>query len=288
MHHITSMILNYKPLPHSRIQSSSSLLTWRQCPRKYYYQYIEGIKPEANIYLIRGKIAHSVLEKFYEIELENASGFVFDLLWNRIEHLFKLEWKENEGELNKLNLGEKKVQEYFQETNQMLYRWFLRFMGKLSALVSKGMAAEDAFMKLKPEREVHILSEKFGVQGYVDALFKDKVMDYKTSSKAEITEEYKIQLGIYCLLHFEKFGEFPKKVGIDYLSNGEITVEGEQQIADLAKNALFELEQVHSSVGSKEIDDYPCRTSPLCSWSNERGSGQCPHFALCKKRGDLM
>jgi ATP-dependent helicase/DNAse subunit B len=50
-----------------RVQSPSSINTYNQCPRKYYYQYILKLPTRPSIHLVRGNIAHSVLEDFFSI-----------------------------------------------------------------------------------------------------------------------------------------------------------------------------------------------------------------------------
>ena len=51
-----------RSLKTARVQSPSSIITYRQCPRKYYYHYIENLPTKPSIHTIRGKIVHSVLQ----------------------------------------------------------------------------------------------------------------------------------------------------------------------------------------------------------------------------------
>ena len=55
-----------------RVESPSSINTFKQCPRKYYYQYVAKLPTVSNIHQVRGNIAHSTLENFYDIDV---SGF---------------------------------------------------------------------------------------------------------------------------------------------------------------------------------------------------------------------
>ena len=52
-----------------RIESPSSINTFKQCPRKYFYQYIQELPVLSNIHQVRGSIAHSTLEKFYDLDV---------------------------------------------------------------------------------------------------------------------------------------------------------------------------------------------------------------------------
>ncbi|MFH0874714.1 MAG: PD-(D/E)XK nuclease family protein [archaeon] len=288
MKQLFNMLDNYKKQDYARIQSSSSILTYKQCPRKYYNEYILGIKPEPNIYLIRGKIVHTVLEHFYDIELdEGSAAYLYEIFWQRLMFLFNKEWSDKKDEFTKLDLEKKELEFYKQESREMLHIWLMRFLGKISMRVNKGEDTETAFKNLIPEREVHIVSELFGVQGYIDSLLYGEIIDYKTSNKCDLTPEYKIQLGIYCLLHLIKYNRMPKKAGIDFLKFKEMCIEDEDELNNLAYQALFEIEQVHMSTTTNEIEDYPCKESPLCKWENERGTGECHHYKKCRNKSLL-
>ena len=52
-----------------RVESPSSINTFKQCKRKYYYSYIEKLPSVPSIHLVRGNIAHSALEDFYDIDV---------------------------------------------------------------------------------------------------------------------------------------------------------------------------------------------------------------------------
>ena len=53
-----------------RVQSPSSINTYFQCPRKYYYIYNMKLKTSPSIHLVRGLVAHKVLENFFTIQPE--------------------------------------------------------------------------------------------------------------------------------------------------------------------------------------------------------------------------
>ena len=58
----------------SRLESPSSINTFRQCKRKYYYQYIEKLPTKGSIHLVRGNIVHSTLEDFYDLSIEGINS----------------------------------------------------------------------------------------------------------------------------------------------------------------------------------------------------------------------
>ena len=79
-----------------RVQSPSSIKLYQQCPRKYYYQYILKLQTLPNIHLVRGNIAHTVLEKFFDVDVSDytmedfkvkLSAVIQDLLMQVIERI---------------------------------------------------------------------------------------------------------------------------------------------------------------------------------------------------------
>ncbi|MBS3138007.1 PD-(D/E)XK nuclease family protein [Candidatus Woesearchaeota archaeon] len=267
-------------LQFKRIQSPSSINTYKQCPRKYYYQYMEKLPTKTSIHLVRGKLTHSVLEEFFKI---NASIITEDnynyLLKILISDLFKKHWAASQQELDSLNLSTEDYLFYFNETQDMINDWLELFIEKLNKELQQ-YTLHEAFKLLTPITEIEYSSDILGVRGFVDAIFKHdehvKIIDYKTSKKDQITEEYKLQLGIYALLYQQKHGITPKLVGIDFLRHGERFLEVDNALLKLAKK---ECELIHIRTKSDDIKEYPKKISSLCKWS----TGQCNFYCTCVK-----
>lgn len=261
-----------------RIESPSSINTYKQCPRKYYYQYIEKLPTSTSIHLLRGGIVHSVLEDFYDAKLDEERTQNYRFLHLRLLSLFTKHWKQNKGKLEKLGLPDEELQFYFDESVMMLQNWFNRFKNKMDGRTGRGETFEQAFVSLTPKREEEYRSEEYMVRGFIDVVHEvdgqTVVLDYKTSKKDDITEEYRLQLAIYALLYEEKHGKRPSFVGIDFLKSIEKMLPVDEE---LIKHARFEVEQIHASTESNHINDYPQRPSPLCKWS----SGQCDFYDAC-------
>ena len=54
--------------------SYSRLDTFHNCPRSYYYTYIEGIRGGDNIYSFIGTVAHEIVEKLVKNELDLSAA----------------------------------------------------------------------------------------------------------------------------------------------------------------------------------------------------------------------
>ena len=260
-----------------RIQSPSSILTYKQCPRKYYYRYIARLPSGTSIHLIRGSIAHKVMEGIYDVDLNHIPDTAFlPTLRVVLQEKLRREWENASADLASLGLSDGDLGAYYDETRVMVnnfYHWLVDRMRDLHPSDLK-----EAFRMAKPLREVELLSERHGVRGYADAIHRENgkvvILDYKTSNKAEITPEYRLQLSIYGMLYEER-ERLPDEVGILFLKFGT-----EQRLPvtqSMVATAKLEVADVREKTTSVRIDDYPKREGPLCKWS----TGQCDYYGHC-------
>ena len=261
-----------------RMQSPSSINTYFQCPRKYFYIYKLRIPGSPSIHLVRGSVAHLVLEKLYTLLPEVISDNYKENLKIIISEMLKKFWAESKGDFDKLNMSQQELDSYFEETKDMLLKYLNSVIEKIDAEMAKGLTFVEAFKKLTPEVEKEYISWDYYVKGFIDVIEnvdgKVRLMDYKTSKRAKMTPEYKLQLGIYALLYKLKHGVLPNEVGIYFLKHGEMSLPVND---DLLKEAEFKIEQIHASTESDEISDYKKNETPLCKWS----SGQCDYYDYC-------
>ncbi len=250
-------------------ESPSSINTYLLCPRKYYYRYIKNITPPEDIILIRGKIIHKVIEELFSIK-EISNNYEFELKIIALDLLNKV-WNNNLETIKSLNLNETLIKTYYEESKEMLLNWVNYTSGKIK---QTNLSPTESFNTLRGEREVTIFSPVLGIRGVLDTVFDDKIIDYKTSSRDDITDEYKLQLGIYALLFREKYKKLPSYVSLYFLKFGEKEVKiTEDLIKETEEKILF----VKSKTITKEKEEYPQKTGWHCKWS----TGKCPYFELC-------
>ena len=266
-----------------RVQSPSSINTYKQCPRKYFYQYIVKYPTKENIHTVRGNIVHDTLEKFFNIDIStiNSDRFKQDMSFY-LKNLFDACWSAANTRLHKLGLDENRIRFYHDESMQMLANWLNRLFEDIDReMKTNKLSLEEAFRKLAPdEMEQHFQDSELMVRGYIDAIHKDgehiTVMDYKTSKSDELKPEYLLQLGIYAVLYEKKHGRYPDRVGLWFLKHGPKILDVTPK---LIKDAEFEIEQIHFATESDSIRDYPKKESGLCKWS----TGQCDFYDICIK-----
>jgi len=259
-----------------RVESPSSIGCFKQCPRKYYYQYIKQLETKPNVHQVRGNIAHSVLEQFFDQDVSQLTLDSFELgLMEIMQDLLLREWKKADAKLNTLGLAPAQKQFYFEDTLLMLLNWLNHFVRKVYAIEG---SFPERFAKLTPIREELIQSDALQAKGIIDAIENHdgevRIMDYKTSSHSD-EEEYRLQLAIYTLLYHEKHGRLPDKAGIYFLKDRPKFIDVDDSLLELAKK---EISLIHSLTKTTDINDYPRKPGRLCKWS----TGQCDFFDVCR------
>ncbi len=270
-----------------RVQSPSSINTYKQCPRKYFFIYNAKLETSENVHTIRGGVVHDVLEKFFDMPTEDLDRENFINRFTKyIRGLFDKKWDDAQKRLKSIDLSDEEISHYYQDSLVMLANWLNQFFNKLKIVLDdKKKTVEEAFKEIKPKfREKEFRSDMYSVRGFIDYIEyengKVKVMDYKTSKADEMKPEYRLQLAIYALLFNEKYGRHPDKVGLWLLKHGERTIDVNDELVALAKE---ELELIHVNTESDNIEDYPKNVTPLCKWK----TGQCEFYEICFEKENI-
>lgn len=265
-----------------RVESPSSINTFKQCKRKYYYNYIAKLPSVPNIHQVRGNIAHSTLENFYDIDISSFNRENYEEKFRKIIQKLCLHyWNNYKAKLDSLKLKGDQEKFYFEETMLMLMNWTNHFVKDLHKIMEeKKLSLQDAFQELTPVREQKFISKELSVQGFIDAIHfvEDEIhiVDYKTNARFEMKAGIKLQLAIYCLLYQELHDKVPHKVGIFFLRNKLKMINVDEELLELAKREI-ELIHAHTSI-TEDQNDYPQTITPLCKWR----TGQCDFYGVCK------
>lgn len=273
------------PMP-KRVESPSSINTFKQCQRKYYYQYIEKLPTLPNIHQLRGNVAHATLEKFYELDHSTLTSTLTENNYaqqfrTRIQTLFVNNWLHYLPQIKVLKLHPDQERFYFEETMLMLMNWVNQFIGSFEKVQKeKDISLPEIFQQLTPVREQKFVSATYSVQGFIDAIHQVEdevhIIDYKTNASFELKDGIMLQLAIYSLLYQEKHGTRPSKVGIFFLRHKLRLMDVDEELLELAKK---EIQLIHAHTAqSAALEHYPRSPGPLCKWS----TGQCDFFETCK------
>jgi len=256
------------------IYSFSSIDTYKQCPRKFYYSYIEKLPRKPSIHFERGKIMHNVIERFFESADSNMDLDDMKFLGR---NLLIACWNKKKEELETLGVGN--LDFYLEESKLMVDRWVEYFFNEMQSEVDAGYIRADAFERLRPQMEVNYKSDELELSGRIDSINeKDgevEVVDFKTSKDADVGK-YRLQIGIYALLYKMEHGKLPDKGALFFFKHGKKRVVVDEELVEDVKK---ELEEVKEKTKSVVREDYPKCVTSLCKWS----TGQCDYFEKCFK-----
>jgi CRISPR/Cas system-associated exonuclease Cas4 (RecB family) len=233
--------------------SPTAINTYFSCPRKFYFRYVRKLPTRPSIYLIRGQIIHNTLRRFHEARPQSNSPDPLSATKSALFGVFSKEWQNHEKALQSLDLPAERLDFFRHESEQMLKNfaeWFCR----------EGMR-RPAFSELK------IFSNPLRLMGIIDAVMtqNDRIVlvDYKTSSSRNISEDILRQAALYALLYQDKYGQVPEAVWIHFIkdpANPEV-IEIDEELLVYGKIVL---ESVRSKTVSSDEKDYPCTCGGFC------------------------
>ena len=245
-----------QPIKPGRFLSSTSINSYLRCPRKFYLRYIKRLKSKPNIHLLRGSAVHKTLERFFREGYADSSDYVYyDDTRRAILSLFSDEWRSRKEQLLALGLKDQDLAFYYQDSLKMIINWLHDYIRSGEQGLSRSTVEEKIF------------SKQLMTMCIIDRVSKARsppmIIDYKTCRSAELTDEYKRQMGIYALLYAEKYGIRPT-TAIHYLKflDGLREVHLTNDFMEKIKNLIL---NIHAKTQSEDEKDYPCTCGGWCN-----------------------
>jgi hypothetical protein len=223
-----------------------------RCPRKYYYRYIEKRKSKPNIHLLRGIAVHRAIEKFYTHKLDRRPNMDYGTLRKTVLDLFHDEWDTYTKSFVDTKLTDADLTFFRHESEKMMLNFLHDF------LVDNGCEGPS------PEVEKTLYAKDDGLLARLDAVYHTRdpplIIDYKTSKSAEVTDEYKRQMGMCAMLYETLYGTRPL-TGLHFLKfrNGLRLYKITDKFMETLRNLIG---TIRRKTRTADIADYPC----VCGW----------------------
>ena len=283
--------------------SPSSINCFRQCPRKWYGDYILALESVATLPLIRGNVVHFVLEEMFKQKFVPGGEAFRPHMMNKALKLFNSKWEED-VKIEDLGITQEEENVSKEECETMINRFFTRYCDniQLGIKIKKFSSETQGFYFTRPifkelwiddeykimfnekwkrdyvkKEDQEQLDNPLHVGGFIDSVQKDFednmiLIDYKTSSKYKnaLSEDYVLQLSIYAYLWQRQTGKLPTYVGINYLKYDEsfyILV-----TPHLIAEAVDKIKQMRNNLIEWKLDEsqYYCKISKLCDWCSRK------------------
>lgn len=271
--------------------SFSRIQTYKQCPLKYRFKYIDRIKDQdftLTADLLLGSAVHYALEKLYE-EVSNFKSVdeqklleFFYSYWNS-----EVESLEASGEWLLVRDGTK--EEDFQLRGEEYLKTYYEKYSPFDQIKVIDTEANVSFT----------LDEDVSFTGFIDRLDKDGdtfiINDYKTNKRlpTENKESMKEQLTFYGIGVKEKYGKYFKKMKaklyflhFDIEDTWEITDGLLQEVTEKYRWLVKEIEAKKSKFIAGDKDVFEVTETPLCRFCEYVSI--CPLFSHITSDGEAL
>jgi RecB family exonuclease len=245
--------------------SYSALETFKRCPLKFKFQYLDKIKTPKSKDALFGTLMHSALKILHEPALaipteEEILKFIADN-WNTAIY-----GSEQESAMA------------FSQAIKIMKDYYAKNYPSQFNVV----ALETPFeAPIKAKDEIHLITGKIDrIDKTPEGLFE--VIDYKTAKKMPPQEkvEKDLQLSVYHLGIANRWPSIieenrPVKVSLYYLKHGEklSSQRRPEQLAATKENILKDIESISQAQQEQKFDPLP---NPLCDWCEYQR--HCPYF----------
>jgi putative RecB family exonuclease len=229
------------------VLSASRLKTFQQCPRKYYYNYIEKLPKKDWPHFDLGTLVHGTLEKFHE-------DFKKDGEDHNLKRIMKLSFKAHRKEMEE----EKEISdEILLEARDLLTDY-------LKSMETDGIGSE--IISLEKDFEIE-LNKDISIKGFVDRLDRDAdgvyhIKDYKTNKNTRYMEPSQLRIyGIYLLDAYPDIDRFRGSYIMMRFNGSYISYDFNKEDVEKCKKELIEY-------GYKILEEqkFTPDQSRLCDW----------------------
>lgn len=212
--------------------SKSQINCWKQCPKKWYYRYVEKRPSKPHTAMQRGTMVHSHIEEFYK-NVEVKDGKL-------------LRCKKDVPELDKfVKFEQKRIQSCVDEDG----KFDLKYFNPVA-------------------QEVKVSDQELKLRGIIDAVYRHPkddgliIIDWKTGKyRPYALGEYRFELAMYKELYERDRGEKVKYWGIYFVDADKLFFE---EVKSISIKAMFKA--VTKARQGMASNNFPCKPGILCKW----------------------
>ena len=256
--------------------SYSALDTFKTCPQKYKFQYIDNIKSPKRVEQVFGTVVHSALKYMFERgPLYPTPDEIINFYtekWNTAAE--KIHWKNPD-------LKEKEEKMYFEEGLKIIQNFYKKNNPwNFNAVELESHFNVEIENNANPD-EPHTLT------GILDRLDKNpetdeyEIIDYKTGKKmpSQAMLEDNLQLGVYSLAISDRWKQVaPENItaSLYFLKhNDKVSINiSREKLEQVKKRILTIITEIEKRLESQEFEPTP---GPLCDWCEFKKI--CPMFS---------
>jgi len=284
--------------------SPSQINLYNKCPRSWWYKYKEKIKEPPTVALIKGSIVHSVIERFYKLDIrksnitkqnyitefhEYSTSVLNDILIED-RYVFGKPCQSFKNELQNICNNDFTYAKEITDIRKIIRNYINFFVVQFEQYLDSTGNVPQSWYSLRPKfSELDLSFDRF--VGYADSVIENNdglyVVDYKTSKiyKTGHSEDYRLQVNLYAFAYYKLYGIIPSVGIIHFLRYGRecvYDINKESVITDM-ENVITEF---LDKTESNNIDDYPLNVNHIfcvCSLSKHKNKDWCYYKNRCDK-----
>lgn len=249
------------------IYSYSSLETFKQCPQKYKFKYVENIKMEtgviANVHI--GTVVHLILKKLYN---HGADSVLIPL--DEAIKLYNDEWNKLNRDDIEVSSEYHTVDDYIRLGREMLENYYHKFKPFKDGI----LIGTELFVMFD------LPGTDFKLRSYIDRIVKRddgtvEIWDYKTGKNllSPTDKMFIFQMGLYQLAVQSKFKEFKNIELVMYFLRHEETVRYTMNPDELDLLAMNLRNTINDTINSERLDSFAPKEDYHCQW--------CEYHNIC-------
>lgn len=228
--------------------SASKVKTFKQCPRKYYYNYIEKLPRKNWPHFDLGHLVHGALEMFHDKFRKDGENL-------NLKRIMKVSFKETRKEME--NSNKTLSGEILLEARDLLTEYLHKI--EKNGLGSNVISVEEDF-DIK-------LNDYCSVNGFVDRLDLEedgyyRILDYKTTKSIEYMEPFQLNVyGIFLLNKYPDVDFFRASYVMMRHGGKYVSYEFNREDVEKCKKGLIKSADI---INSEER--WMPKQSKLCNW----------------------
>ena len=255
--------------------SHSSLGTWRTCPRKFKFNYIDKAKvpdrvtPDAYL----GSSIHRILNKLYSL---GADGIVIP--FEDVMQMYSEEWKKVDLKAIVLIKDFYTVDDYIRMGREMITHHYEKYTPfKIGTLLGTEL-----------KLTFDLPNSPFKGNAIIDKLLKlddgtIQIIDYKTGKNIpKVTDPaFRYQMGLYQIAVQQNFPQYENIEQVQIYLRPDETISHKMSDDELDLIAYELRNQIVETIEAEKTDNFPTKESNLCDY--------CDYYELCPaKRHQLL
>lgn len=252
--------------------SVSRIETYENCPRRFFYRYVEKSETTSDTDTSRadvGTIVHAANDAVYRWVIAEEHEGVIPI--EVIEHCFRRAYRESDRELGGADL--------YAESRALVFKYFERYPDA------------DHWDVIASEQEFEIeITPGVMIKGFMDLVLRDGdgilIVDYKTNAMLYGKDEldHNLQASAYCAVA-RKLWPWAKTFRFRFeMLRHDLAQETERTELQLDE----EIKYIEDTVARIErpFNEWPAKIGVLCGWCDHRS--KCDAFKNAAKHNDVL